>query len=150
MLGLGLLPIVVIRKPVKMWLSIFFLTGGVASLIDQRLTKAGRLMYPVRFMKDWTRKHVLFDLLILPIICLLFIQVTLNAKPAVIIRRALFFSLPLTAFEWVLERKTDLIRWLRWSSAHSFFGQALFLLTFRGIIGCLLQFSKTNLLKQMK
>src|SRR5699024_147783 len=111
-------------------------------------TIAGKLVYPVRFMKHWTTTHVLVNVLIFPIICLHFMQATLNARPTTTIRRALFISLPFTALEWILEKKTRLIQWRSWSPAHTFFSVMFFLLTARGIIGRLKSFSKAEILKE--
>lgn len=146
-IGIGLLPAVLFKRPVKMWLATFSFIGGISSIIDWWLTMGGRLLYPVRFMKHWTSTHLLVNVLIFPIICLHFIQTTLYATPATTLRRALFISLPFTAFEWVLEKKTRLIQWRRWSPAHTFFSVMFFLITARGIISRLNPFLKTKVPK---
>ncbi|GGB49129.1 hypothetical protein F3157_19605 [Virgibacillus dakarensis] len=146
-LGLGLLPIL-FRKPSKNLLITFFLTGFLANLLDEFMVKTRRVKYPVRLFKRFSDKSILFDFLMLPIACTLFIKATSKSKCSSIIGKAFLFSVPMTAFEWLLERKTRLIRWIRWSVVHNLISLTLYFLGARGFIGGINTYSGMDLLNK--
>jgi len=133
-LGIGALPFIILRKPVKDWMIVFFLTGFFANLLDDFMVKSKRVRYPVRLFQKYSDKSILFDLLIFPICCTLFIQATYQSKLPAILGKAFLFSVPLTAFEWLLEQKTHLIKWIRWSTTHTLVSVTLYLLMTRLVI----------------
>lgn len=147
-LGIGLFPVIVLRKPAKDRLIVFFLTGFLASLLDGMMVRAKRVAYPLRIFKRFGEKSILFDYLIFPLCCTLFIQVTSHSKPSVILGKAVLFSFPITLFEWLLEQKTHLIEWFRWSSVHTFLSVTLYFLMTRVMIGGINKFTKLGLLEK--
>ncbi|MFD1169705.1 CBO0543 family protein [Oceanobacillus caeni] len=133
-MGIGALPFILLRKPAKDWMIVFFLTGFFANLLDEFMVKSKRVIYPVRLFEKYSDKSILFDFLIFPICCTLFIQATYQSKLPAILGKAFLFSVPLTAFEWLLEQKTHLIKWIRWSTTHTLVSVTLYLLTTRLVI----------------
>lgn len=148
MLGLGLLPFAFLRKqPVKDWVIVFFFTGFLASLLDGLAVKTKRIMYPIRLFPTLFNKSVVFDYLLFPIICTFYIQSTHRSTLLGTLGKVFIFSVPVTILEWMLERKTYLVDWIRWSGMHTFASITLYLLSARGIISLINKFSKIKLLE---
>jgi hypothetical protein len=111
----------IIRKPpIKDWLIIFLLKSYIASILDTILVKLGYLKYPVNFFKIFDIS-VLFSYLIFPVTCIYFNQMTRNSSIINILIKCLLFSVPSTLAEFLIEKKTKLIKYKKsWTSFHSF------------------------------
>lgn len=128
-LGLGCLPFLMIKQPRKNWIIVFFLKGLFSIIIDNYIVRKKRVEYPVRFLPNFYDICLLFDCLLFPLACTYFNQVTYHAKPLSILKISLWFSLPITLIEWMLEKKTDLVKWKKWSVMHTYISEnAMFLL----------------------
>lgn len=148
-LGFILFPKIILRKPEKDRLIVFFLTGFIANILDEFMINKNRVSYPIRIFKRLTKKSILFDYLIFPIICTIYTQTTSRSRPIGVVGIASVFSLGITLFEWLLERKTKLIKWGRWSAAHNFISLTLYFLISRAVIASINKLGKLKLLEEM-
>lgn len=139
LLGFGLLalPWLLLRKrPLKDWIIIFATKGVYASIVDSFVVHRNWVAYPVRFLKKIFKISILFDYLLLPIVCVFYNQVTYDSKLLGILGKALFFSIPMTIVEFGLKRKTKLIHWKKkWKSYHTLSSLTLTLWLDRGMMG---------------
>ncbi|WNB91540.1 CBO0543 family protein [Bacillus sp. NEB1478] len=110
-----------IRKPpIKDWLIIFLLKSYISSFLDTLLVKLGYLKYPVNLFKIFDIS-VLFSYLIFPVTCIYFNQMTQNSNIIGTFVKSLLFSAPSTIVEYLIERKTNLIKYKKsWTPIHSF------------------------------
>jgi hypothetical protein len=111
----------IIRKPpIKDWLIIFLLKSYIASILDTVLVKLGYLKYPVNLFKIFDIS-VLFSYLIFPVTCIYFNKMTRNSSIIGILVKCILFSAPSAIAEYLIERKTKLIKYKKsWTPFHSF------------------------------
>ncbi|MBB6450730.1 hypothetical protein HNR44_002720 [Geomicrobium halophilum] len=132
--GFVCLPFSLRKKPVKDWIIVFCSTGFLAPLIAKIVVKQKRLAFPIRFLPKYFNTHVLYEHLILPLFCVWFNQTTSRSKMGGMIGQALLYSGVHTVIEFVLERKTDLIIWKRWTCLHNIVSLTVIFLGSRGIL----------------
>lgn len=118
-IGLACLPFTFQKKHVKEWGIVFFATGFVVTFLAQIVVGGKKLKYTIRPMPKYFDTNVLYEHLILPLLCVWFNQVTYHAKWWSIIGQALLYSSIHTLIEYVLEKKTDFIKWHRWKWYHN-------------------------------
>ncbi|WP_423808705.1 CBO0543 family protein [Pontibacillus yanchengensis] len=124
------------KHPRKDWVLIFFMKCFISSLVDKITVSCGWIEYPVRLFPRFLKISVLFDYLLFPLLCVWFNQTSYTSNMKSILLQAFWiYSLPVTIFETWLERKTDLIRYKRWSWFHSLTSLAATFLLVRGIMG---------------
>jgi len=110
-----------IKPPFKNWTHIFFFTGYFSIFIAVILTEEKYFEFPVRFLPKYFSSSILFEFLVLPIICVLFNQVTWASKITGTVGYSSLFSLILTTFEGWFLKHTHLIVYYKWSLWHTFF-----------------------------
>lgn len=112
-LGIGLLsiPFAFKRKRLKDWLLIFFTKGYISSFIDNVIVKNKNISYPIRFLPKYFSLSILFDYLLFPLLCVFYNRTSLKSKPISILLQSLFYSMPMTVFEVILEKYTNLIKY---------------------------------------
>lgn len=77
-----------------------------------------------------------FDLLLCPLMNIIFNQVTLKDEPINIIFKVFLFTTPMSLFEKWLEKNTGLIKWKKgWGWYHTFLSITLKYLGIRSFIG---------------
>lgn len=110
-----------IRKPsIKDWVIAFLLKSYIASILDVLTVKKEYVKYPVNLFKIFDIS-VMFSYLLFPITCVYFNQVTNNSKIPDILRKTLYFSIPMTIAENWLEKNTKLVKYKKsWDWRHSF------------------------------
>lgn len=135
-MGIVLLFMNLRKLPVKDGLIIFLFASYIAVILGTIAVEEGMLYYPVKFLE---RKHfdsnLLFEMLILPVICLYFYRTTFQSKRFPILIQSILYSAVLTTFEFFLERYTPLIEYLKWTWVHTFISVFLFLILMRVFIG---------------
>lgn len=144
-LGIILFPNIILKKPKKDRLIVFFLTGFTANLLDEFMINKKRVKYPVRTFKRFTQKSILFDYLIFPMICTIYTKTTARSKTLQTIGIAALFSMGITLFELLLEKKTKLIKWIRWSAAHNFISLTFYFLMSNAVIGGINKLGKLDI-----
>jgi len=133
------------RKPSKEmneWLIVFFTKGYISSILDTIVYKKGYIKYPINLFKFFNIS-VLFSYLLYPLACVYFNQVTKNSNIIGILIKVLFFSVPMTIAEFLLERKTNLIKYCKgWNSIVSFITLTLTFLLVRGFMAAVRMLNK--------
>jgi hypothetical protein len=91
------------------------------------------LEYPISFLSKYFSSSLLYEYLLLPVVCIYFYQATYYSRyPRIILKCALYTSV-LTIIEVLLERYTDLIEYHTWTWLHTFIS-TLFLMMFIRIL----------------
>jgi hypothetical protein len=132
--GIVCMPFKFSKGPVKDWAIVFFSTAYFATFVANILIKGNKLKHPVRLLPHYFQTNVLYELLILPLYCVVFNQSTEGSKPTGVIRKALLFSGTHTCIEYVLEKKTDLVVWKKWTWFHNVSSLSLMLLGSKGVL----------------
>ncbi|MGQ5389794.1 MULTISPECIES: CBO0543 family protein [unclassified Paenibacillus] len=127
-----------------MYLTVFFAKGVLSSSIDSIFIKRKRIEYPVRPYPKIFDTNILYDLLFYPLLSVLWVRSTYDTKPSVTILRSLYFSVPMSLAQWILEKKTNLFKWKSWSILHTFVSINFTLFTIRGFVGLLKEWTKEN------
>jgi hypothetical protein len=137
-----------IRKPpVKDWLLVFFFKGFLSSILDNLLVKNGYLKYPVNLFKSFDYSFI-FDYIIYPVTCLYYNQITAKSNILGILIKTLYFSVPMSVAEYVLEKKTKLIEFKKgWNSVTSFFSLTITFLISRTFIAIVRKMNNTPVQK---
>ncbi|MFD0675804.1 CBO0543 family protein [Paenibacillus sp. GCM10027630] len=138
------IPFVFKRKNLLMYLTVFFAKGVLSSSIDSIFIKRKRIEYPVRPYPKIFDTNILYDLLFYPLLSVLWVRSTYDTKPSVTILRSLYFSVPMSLAQWILEKKTNLFKWKSWSILHTFVSINFTLFTIRGFVGLLKEWTKEN------
>ncbi|WP_226669794.1 CBO0543 family protein [Metabacillus litoralis] len=124
-----------IRKPpTKDWLLIFLFKGYISSILDKIAVTKDRLVYPVSLFK-WFDISFIFDYLLFPVACIYYNQATKVSNKVMIVVKTLYFSIPMTLVEYLLEQHTKLIKFKKgWNIYFSFFTLTLTFLLSRMFI----------------
>lgn len=109
------------KPPIKDWLLVFLLKVFISTSLDQFVVSAGLIEYPVRFFPNYFNTSLLFDYLVFPILCLIYNQTTYHSTVRMILFQAMVYSGVMTVVEWLLERYTDLVHYVRWDAMTTFF-----------------------------
>ncbi len=121
---LGLLLVIVSftlgRKRLKDWLLVYLFISVTASLIGSAVAGKKLIIYPVRLLSEFFKSSVLFDYLLLPITCVIYNQITSykGFSPSLIF--AFIFTIPMSALELYIERKTKYVEYIRWNIFYTF------------------------------
>jgi len=125
-LSISLVPFVLSNPPRKKWLFIYVYNAISNMAIDTVLTRRGTLSYPIRLFPKIFKIHILFDVLLYPLTTMIYLQATQKDKLIQLIRKLLYFAIPLTVFETWAQRNTNLIKWGNgWRGYHTFIGVSL-------------------------
>lgn len=135
--SLAAAPFVLKRNNLLMNLTIFFAKCVLSSTIDSYFIKKGNISYPVRPFAKVFDTNILYDLLLYPLLSVVWVRWSYQSKPLELLTRSLFFTVPMTLLQWFLERKTDLFRWKSWSVFHTFASLNFTLFAIRGFVGLL-------------
>lgn len=144
-LGIGLLPVIFRKKPVKDWFLVFFFKGYVSSFIDSIVTTEKWLNFPVRFLPKNFQINILFDYLLFPITCVAFNQISYHSKIPGIILKCFYFSIPMTILEALFERYTNLIKYKKgWHWYHTLLTETCTFLLSRTCLGIIQKFDRED------
>lgn len=118
--GLLLVPFAFRRENLKTLLLTFFLKGYISSFLDQVVVKKKQVVYPTRNFPKFFKTSILFDYLLLPLLCVFYFRTTQAKKFWGTVLSVFYYTLPVTLVEGILEKKTRLINykntWSRWVS----------------------------------
>lgn len=144
-LSIGILPVLMNRSPKKVWL-FAYLFNAITNIILDKWVTMNFISYPTRLLPKIFNLHILYDALLYPMFTVIFNQLTSKDKLIAIVYKLLFFSVPLTAFEFWAERKTGLIKWRNgWRWYHTFLSVNLKSLFTRGMVSIIRRFMRNKI-----
>jgi hypothetical protein len=127
-------PFVLKRKNFLMHLTVFFAKGVITTLMDSIFIKRKLIAYPVRPFPKIYDINILYDLLFYPLLSVIWVRWSYNTKLSTTILRSLFFSVPMSFAQWIMEKKTNLFHWKSWTIFHTFAWINCTLFTIRGMV----------------
>ncbi|WP_207952944.1 CBO0543 family protein [Paenibacillus agricola] len=134
---LASIPFIFKRKHLLMSLTIFFAKGVLSTSIDSIFIKRNQISYPVRPFPKIFDTNILYDLLFYPLLSVIWVKCTYHTRFSVTLLRSLYFSVPMTIAQWIMEKKTKLFKWKSWSAFHTFASINFTLFTIRGMAGAI-------------
>ncbi|MDE5414303.1 CBO0543 family protein [Alkalihalobacterium chitinilyticum] len=120
--GIGLLPLALRKRPIKDWLLVFLWNAATNGIIDNFVVTYNTVKYPTRLLPKVFKINILFDFLLYPTMTMFYNQFTeKDNKPLTIFLKLLCFTIPMILIELWAERNTGLIKFKRsWKWYHSF------------------------------
>lgn len=137
-------PFIFKRKNLLMDLIIFFSKGVLSTCIDSYCIKTKKLKYPVRPFPKVFDTNILYDLLMFPLLSIVWVRWTYNANLKTTLLRSLWFSVPMSIAQMIMEKTTKLFSWKSWSVWHTFVSINFTLFTIRGAVWLLRIFTEQN------
>lgn len=125
-------------------LIVFFSKGVLSTLIDAYVVETKKIEYPVRPFPKIFKTNLIYDILLFPLLSVIWIKISYNDNLINILLKSLIFSLPMSIAQWYLEQNTRLFKWKKWSIFNTFGSVTFTLFTIRGLIGFI---KKMDLLK---
>ncbi|MTI81947.1 MAG: hypothetical protein FH758_13940 [Firmicutes bacterium] len=132
------------KPPIKDWIIVYFLKAFISLNIAVFLVAQERFIFPVRFLPEVYQTSILFDLLVFPILCVLYNQTSYKSNLRSIIIQSVLYSGIMTAIEVWLERYTKLIEYINWSWLHTFAYLIITFLAVRAIMAIIRKLSKDD------
>lgn len=135
LITLFLLIFVVNWRYFRDWVVVFLFKCVLDLFMGSMIEKSNHLEYPVRLLPNHFDTSIVFEVWVLPVLCILYNQVTQYKKTWPIFYFALIFSAGITAVEYILELYTNLIKFINW---HWYFSLCSLTVTFllsRAFIG---------------
>lgn len=119
-IGIALLFYSLRKPPIKDLIIIFLLTSFFSIFLGVLVVEENMIEYPISFLSNYFSSSLLYEYLLLPVVCIYFYQGTYYSRyPRMILKCALYTSV-LTIIEVLLERYTDLIEYHTWTWVHTF------------------------------
>jgi hypothetical protein len=144
-IGIICLPILFRKQPVKDWVLVYTLKAFYSGFVDSFLVANKKVYYPVRVFPKIFNIHIVFDLLLFPIACVFYNQVTYRSKIKEIIPKVFLFSIPITIIETFAERHTNLIKYKNnWNWFCSFLTLTFTFWLVRGTMGAIRKLDTTT------
>lgn len=116
------------------WIAVFFFKSTLDFFWGSTVENLHLIEYPVRLLPKCFKTSLLFEVLVFPVLCILYNQTTRTRRLGGIIGYALLFSAGITAIEYPLELYTNLIKYKNWSWYTTFFTLTLAFLASRAFI----------------
>ncbi|HLS07674.1 CBO0543 family protein [Lentibacillus sp.] len=132
-LGIILIFNTIRKPPVKDWLLCLLTAAYFTTFLGDIVVKAGLLSYPVKLFPQF-QSSILYEYLLLPLMCIYFYKTTYHKTVFDWIWQALVYSSVLTVSELLLEQNTNLIHYINWSWFHTLASQFLLLLFIRWLL----------------
>lgn len=133
--GIVLFPFAFKKEPKKDWIIVFLLKTLISSFFGNIIASTKLLEFPVRLFPIAYKSSVLYDFLLFPLLCVFYNQTTYKSKLISIVSQAFAYSIPMTAIEYFLEKKTNLIRYYKWKWHYTLFSLVVTFLFVRGAMG---------------
>ncbi|MFX3623139.1 MAG: CBO0543 family protein [Ectobacillus sp.] len=142
--GLLALPFAFKKKPIKDWMLVYLLTANLSAIIDAVLVEKKMLSYPIRLFPKEFRFHIVFDLLLCPLVAIIYNQFTYKDKSVFgMMWKLLLFTIPQIFIEIVAGRYLNMVRWQKgWKWYHTFITMNVKYLFIRAFIGLVRKVSK--------
>lgn len=119
-IGIALLFFSLRKPPIKDSILIFLLTSYFSTAFGVFVVEEKMIEYPINFLSEYFSSSILYEMLLLPVICIYFNQNTYYSSNSYIIFKCTWYTSALTFIEVVFERYTDLIEYHTWTWIHSF------------------------------
>ncbi len=133
-LSIAILPFLMKRPPKKEWW-LAYTFNAVSNIILDKWVTRNFISYPTRLFPIIFNIHILYNAFLYPIVTVIYNQWTSKDNLIGIVYKLLFFTVPLTIFEFWAERKTGLIKWSNgWQWYHTFLSVSLKSLITRGVL----------------
>ncbi|WP_428907965.1 CBO0543 family protein [Niallia sp. Krafla_26] len=144
LIGIVLLPVAFKKKTVKDWIIVFLLTALISAIVDHVLVQKKFLTYPVRIFPNSFKYHLVFDLLLCPLVSVFYNQFTYKDKSILrILRKQLCFTIPQLLIEVLAGKYLNMVRWHKgWKWYHTFINMNIKYLTIRALMGFIRRVSK--------
>ncbi|WP_426452719.1 CBO0543 family protein [Paenibacillus sp. S-38] len=137
LLSIWISPFLFNRSDKKSLIFAYIFNACTNVVLDKFATKMNLITYPTRLLHSFFKIHILFDLLLYPIVTVIYNQMSSKEKDNLlsVAYKVFFFSIPLTVFEIWADRKTGLIKWSAWWKwYHTLFSVSLKSLITRGFV----------------
>lgn len=120
------------KLPLQDVFTLFLFAGYMGVILGTIVVKKEMLTYPVKPLDgQYFQSNLMYEMLLLPDICLYFYRTTFHARSFQIIIQSVIYSGVLTFIEKLLERHTSLINYYTWTWLHTFISVSLFLILTR-------------------
>ncbi|MCG8402324.1 MAG: hypothetical protein MJA84_12125 [Firmicutes bacterium] len=116
------------------WVAVFLFLTTINLILGSIVVEKKLIEYPFRLSAPLFDTSLLFELWVLPALCILYNQVTRTYGLWPVFYHAVLFSAGITAVEYPLELYTDLINYINWSWHATLFSVMAVLLTSRSFI----------------
>jgi hypothetical protein len=123
------------KAPIKDWVIVYLLQAYLAIFVGVIVIEEKMLAYPVRFLPKYFDSNILYEYLILPVVCVYFNQTTYHSNIPSIILQNITYTSVVTIIEVVLEKYTNLIKYKNWNWMYTFGSTFLIMLFVRIVIG---------------
>ena len=136
LLGLFSLPFAFKKKPIKDWLIAYLITALSSALLDIILVEKNLLSYPVRLFPKIFKAHIVFDLLLCPVVSVFYNQLTYKEKSIPgLVGKLFLFTIPQLVIEVLVGRYLKMVKWHNgWKWYHTFFSMNIKYLSIRMFI----------------
>lgn len=115
LLGISLLPFAFNKKPIKDWIIVYALTALFSTLLDYLLVEKKLLSYPVRLFPKQFKFHIVFDLLLCPVVNVFYNRLTYSDKSIFkIIGKLFMFTIPQLSIEVLTGKYLNMVKWHKW------------------------------------
>lgn len=119
-IGIALLFFSLRKPPIKDMILIFLMTSYFTTFLGVLVVEEKMLEYPKNFLSNYFSSSLLYEYLLLPVICIYFYQATYHSRYSSIILKCALYTSVLTIIEVLLERNTELIEYHTWTWVHTF------------------------------
>jgi hypothetical protein len=116
------------------WIVVLLFQMALDFLWGSPVVKLKLINYPVRLLPHFYTTCILFELIIFPVLCVLYNQITREKGLIPILFYALLFSAGICTIEYPLELYTSLIKYIHWTWFTSFYTLAVTFLLSRTFI----------------
>lgn len=113
------------------WIVVYLFKSVLDFIWGSPVVNLHLLDYPHRLLPHYYNTSILFELVVFPVLCIWYNQVTREGGFGSIIFYALLFSAGITAIEYPLELYTNLIKYISWTWFTSFYTLTITFLTSR-------------------
>ncbi|MFD1039054.1 CBO0543 family protein [Virgibacillus byunsanensis] len=133
-IGIGLLLFSLRKVLITDWVIIFLLTAYFSVFLGVLVQGNEMLDYPVRFLSAYFETSLLYEYLLLPVVCIYFYHSSYHSSYLMIVLQSALYTAILTILEVIFERYTNLIQYHKWSWMHTFISIFLLLIFIRFIM----------------
>ncbi|WP_419956146.1 CBO0543 family protein [Neobacillus niacini] len=115
LIGLFSFPFAFKKKLIKDWIIVYLTTALSSILLDIFLVEKKLLSYPIRILPKYFKFHIVFDLLLCPIVSVFYNQFTYNDKSILrVVGKLFLFTIPQLLIEVLTGRYLNMVKWHKW------------------------------------
>ncbi|UOQ95413.1 hypothetical protein MUO14_11035 [Halobacillus shinanisalinarum] len=120
--GIVLLLLSFRKAPIQDITIVFLLTSYIAVILGQIIVKENMITYPINLLSEYFRSSLLYEMLLLPVVCIYFYKTTYHSRYPSIVMQCATYTFTLTIVEVFLEKYTDFVEYYTWTWVHTFIG----------------------------